>query len=195
MNGVNDVIQFGNKITVLANSTWPAIKGKNLLSAKWEEETSLESTADHDKKLLALFDSNTEPERNDGDVDKAFAEADEVLTRVYESPFLPHSCLEPMNFYADVTADKVHLVGPIQTPQWTAGYIAKMLDRPEEDIHLEMTRMGGGFGRRLYGDFAVEATEISATIGKPMRVVLSGQRSDQMPRFVSASVGNTAPVS
>ncbi len=62
--------------------------------------------------------------------------------------------MEPMNFYANVTSDKVHLVGPIQTPAWTASKISKLLDRKPEEIHLEMTRMGGGFGRRLYGDFA-----------------------------------------
>ena len=113
-----------------------------------------------------------------GDVKKAFAEADEILERTYESPFLPHNCLEPMNFYADVTDEKVHLVGPIQTPAWKAGLVAKMLGREEKDIHLEMTRMGGGFGRRLFGDFVIEAAEVSDAIRKPVKVVFT--REDDM---------------
>jgi len=72
----------------------------------------------------------------------------------------------------------MHLVGPIQTPAGTAGLIAEMLGRDAEEIHLEMTRMGGGFGRRLYGDFAVEAALISDAIRKPVKVVYS--REDDM---------------
>ena len=63
-----------------------------------------------------------------------------VLERTYESPFLPHNCMEPMNFFAHVTAEKIHLVGPIQTPEGTAKGIAAKLERPFEDVHLEMTR-------------------------------------------------------
>jgi isoquinoline 1-oxidoreductase beta subunit len=86
--------------------------------------------------------------------------------------------MEPMNFYANVTQTKVHLVGPIQTPAWTVGKIAKLLDRDPKEIHLEMTRMGGGFGRRLYGDFVEEAAEISSLVKKPIKVVFS--REDDM---------------
>ncbi|MBT8264787.1 MAG: molybdopterin-dependent oxidoreductase, partial [Muriicola sp.] len=111
-------------------------------------------------------------------VKKAFANADEVLERTYESPFLPHNCMEPMNFFANVTDEKVHLVGPIQTPEGTAKHIAGLLERDFEDVHLEMTRMGGGFGRRLYGDFAIEAAEISNMAKKPVKVIFS--REDDM---------------
>ena len=86
--------------------------------------------------------------RSDGDVKKAFAEADEVIERTYEAPFLPHNCMEPMNFYANVTPEKVHLVGPVQTPEEAAKVVASMLGRDLKEVHLEMTRMGGGFGRR-----------------------------------------------
>lgn len=113
-----------------------------------------------------------------GNINKAFKNADKVIERTYHSPFLPHNCLEPMNFYANVTADKVHLVGPIQTPQWTVNRVAQLLDRKVETIHCEMTRMGGGFGRRLYGDFALEAAEISNIAKQPIKVVFS--REDDM---------------
>ena len=83
-----------------------------------------------------------------------------------------------MNFFADVTDEKIHLVGPIQTPEDSANTVAELLGRDVKDIHLEMTRMGGGFGRRLYADFVYEAAEISDTIKKPVKMVSS--REDDM---------------
>ncbi|MGJ8659921.1 MAG: molybdopterin cofactor-binding domain-containing protein [Cellulophaga fucicola] len=178
-SNVIDVIEFDNKIAVLAKDTWSAFKAKKTIKAEWKTDTELESTEDHDKILKELLqDKEAKVLREDGNVDKAFAEADKILERTYEAPFLPHNCMEPMNFYANVTADKIHLVGPIQTPQRTAAVIASNLGRKAEEVHLEMTRMGGGFGRRLYGDFAIEAATISNLAKKPIKVVYS--REDDM---------------
>ena len=179
MDGVKEVIKFGDKVAVLADTTWRAMKAKEALTAQWSDGSPMESTAIHDMKLLALLDGKEfNTLRADGDVKKAFKTADKVLERTYESPFLPHNCMEPMNFYANITDDKIHLVGPIQTPEGTANRIAEMLGRDVTDIELEMTRMGGGFGRRLYGDFAMEAAEISNLAKKPIQVVFS--REDDM---------------
>jgi len=179
VEGVSDVIKFGDKIAVLANSTWAAMKGKEALKADWKTDKKAESTAQHDTKMKALLDQRAKkPKRKDGNIKAAFAAADEVIERVYEAPFLPHNCLEPMNFYADVTDEKVDLLGPIQTPKWTEDKIAKLLNREKEDIHIQMTRMGGGFGRRLYGDFAEEAAEISSLINKPVQLIFT--REDDM---------------
>ena len=178
VNGVSEVIKFGDKIAVLATSTWSAMKGKKALSANYKDDQP-ESTENHDKILNGILDGKKfDTRREDGDINQAFATADKVIERTYHSPFLPHNCLEPMNFYADVTADKVHLVGPIQTPQWTVNRVAQLLKREPETIHCEMTRMGGGFGRRLYGDFALEAAEISSLAKKPIKVVFT--REDDM---------------
>ena len=179
INGVLDVIKFGDKIAVLGTNTWAAMKGKKALICKWKSNTKLESTEDHNKELLKILNGNKfKVNREDGNIEKAFLSSDKNIERTYESPFLPHNCMEPMNFYANVTSDKVHLVGPIQTPAWTASKISKLLDRKPEEIHLEMTRMGGGFGRRLYGDFAEEAAQISNLANKPVKVVFS--REDDM---------------
>ncbi|QMU63302.1 MAG: molybdopterin-dependent oxidoreductase [Flavobacteriaceae bacterium] len=179
VNGVFDVVRFGNKIAVLASNTWAAMKGKKALTAHWATDTKLESTEDHHTLLNGILDGKKfDTRRNDGNIRQAFAKADKVIERTYDSPFLPHNCMEPMNFYANVTPEKIHLVGPIQTPAWTANKVSKLLNRKPEEIHLEMTRMGGGFGRRLYGDFALEAAEISSLVKKPVKVVFS--REDDM---------------
>lgn len=167
-------ISDSDKVVVIAETTWQAMKAKDAVEAEWEDGTSVESTEEHDKILTGLLDGNKfKTERSDGNIKRAFAQADQILERTYESPFLPHNCMEPMNFFANVTDEKVHLVGPIQTPEWKAGMVAQMLDVPPESIHLEMTRMGGGFGRRLFGDFVMEAVEISDAIRKPVKMVCS----------------------
>ncbi|MBT4414547.1 MAG: xanthine dehydrogenase family protein molybdopterin-binding subunit [Polaribacter sp.] len=200
INGVLDVITIGekvrkyiqmgkknwtfklsetDKVVVIAENTWAAIKGKKALSAIWLDDTKLESTEDHDNILTKILDTKkSNIRREDGNVEKAFSTADKVVEKTYHSPFLPHNCMEPMNFYADVTADKIHLVGPVQTPEYAAAVVADMLGYDANNVHLEMTRMGGGFGRRLYGDFVYEAAEISAVIKKPVKLIST--REDDM---------------
>lgn len=201
VKGVSDVFRFkvwirddveAEKIAVIANSTWAAIKGKNALKGEWVEESKGENSDYHDAEMNKLLSQlSKEPRRADGDIEKAFAEADEVLERVYEAPYLPHNCMEPMNFFAHVTDEKADLVGPIQTPSWTRSRVAAMLgftnDKMKSDerqaaekekVTIDMTRMGGGFGRRLYGDFALEAAAISKQIKKPVKVVFT--REDDM---------------
>ncbi len=179
VNGVNDVIQFGDKVAVLASSTWAAMKGQKALTAEWEQDGRSEDTTYHNEEMLRLLDTPAEePMREDGNVKKAIAEADQIIERTYQAPFLPHNCLEPMNFYANVTDEKVELIGPIQTPEWTRQRVADLLEREQSEVTIDMTRMGGGFGRRLYGDFALEAAEISSLSKSPVHVVFS--REDDM---------------
>jgi len=168
-----------DKVVVIATNTWAAFKGKKALLAVWVTDTKLESTEDHDKILTDILDRKKQNvRREDGDVQKAFLIADKIIEKTYHSPFLPHNCMEPMNFYANVTSEKVYLVGPVQTPEYAASVVADMLGCDLDKVSLEMTRMGGGFGRRLYGDFVYEAAEISKAIKKPVKLVSS--REDDM---------------
>ena len=179
INGVQKTIRFGDKVAVLASNTWAAIKGAKAIKATWSEKSTAEDTALHSATLREhLEKKSAKPRRVDGDVDKAFAQADQVVERIYEAPFLPHACMEPMNFYADVTDAKVLLEGPIQTPAWTEQRVAGLLERDVADIEIKMTRMGGGFGRRLYGDFTLEAAEISSLAKQPIQLVFT--REDDM---------------
>lgn len=168
-----------DKVVVIATNTWAAFKGKKALSAVWVTDTKLESSEDHEKILTTVLNGKKQKvRREDGDVQKAFLMADRIIEKTYHSPFLPHNCMEPMNFYANVTPEKIHLVGPVQTPKHTASIVADMLGYDLDKVSLEMTRMGGGFGRRLYGDFVYEAAEISNAIKKPVKLVSS--REDDM---------------
>jgi len=178
--GVIDVFRFAeNKIAVLADNTWTAFKAKEKIKANWKQNEAGESTEEHDKKLFTLLDEkSSEPRRNDGNIDDAFRNADKIVDKIYEAPFLPHNCLEPMNFFAKIENGKLIGKGPIQTPASAKRRIADITSLEKDNIEIMMTRMGGGFGRRLYGDFSDEAAEIAQKSGKSVKLMFS--REDDM---------------
>lgn len=181
MPGIIDVVVFKNYIAVVGKSTWEIMKARKVLKAEYEKdgENKIESTTDHDKLFVDLLKSDKPTvRRKDGDVDAAFKSAAKVITSEYQCPFIPHNPMEPMNFFANVTADKVELIGPTQVPASSRGAVAKLLNIPEDKITVEMTRLGGGFGRRLKVDYVLEAAELSSIIKKPVKVIWS--REDDM---------------
>ncbi|NHF59034.1 xanthine dehydrogenase family protein molybdopterin-binding subunit [Flavobacteriaceae bacterium TP-CH-4] len=166
-------------VAVVGESTWQCMQAKKALKVEWETTSKLESSADHEEALTRLLNSKPkEAARRDGDVPKAFKNAAKVIERTYSAPFLAHNTMEPMNFYAHVTAEEAKLKGPIQTPEFLEKTLASRLEMPLEKIDIMMTRMGGGFGRRLYGHFGVEAAVISKKMQAPIKLVYT--REDDM---------------
>ncbi len=170
---------FNDLAAIVGNTTWQVMKAKKALKVSWEQESTPESTSDHMKGMYDLLgEKQKEPARKDGDPKKAFKNAVKVIERIYSAPFLAHNTLEPMNFFADVKEDQAELVGPIQTPESMSKTASAVLGLPEEKISIMMTRMGGGFGRRLYGHFGIEAAVISKKVNVPVKLVYS--REDDM---------------
>jgi len=172
MPGIIDVVSFKNNVAVVGKSTWQVLKARKMLKIEYEKEFALESTEDHDKLFLNLMDNGKATvRRKDGDVDAAFKNAAKVIKGEYQCPFISHSPMEPMNFFAHVRPDGVELVGPTQTPGRARTEVSKLLNIPEDKITLQLTRLGGGFGRRLYNDFTVEAAELSSIIKAPVKLI------------------------
>jgi isoquinoline 1-oxidoreductase beta subunit len=170
--GIIDVVTFKNNVAVVGKSTWQILKARKALKIDYEPEGTLESTADHDKLFKDLMvNGQATVRRKDGDVDAAFKSAAKVITREYQCPFLSHSPMEPMNFFAHVRQDGVELIGPTQTPDRARMEVAKMLNMFPDNVTVQMTRLGGGFGRRLQADYALEAAELSSLIKAPVKVV------------------------
>jgi isoquinoline 1-oxidoreductase beta subunit len=173
------VVSFKNNVAVVGKSTWQILKAKKLLKIEYEKAGNIESTADHDKIFLDLLNgSNAQMRRKEGDVETAFKNAAKVVKSDYQCPFLPHNPMEPMNFFAHVRPDGVELVGPTQTPGSARSGVAKLLGIPEDKITVEITRLGGGFGRRLMTDYVLEAAELSSLIKAPVKVIWT--REDDM---------------
>jgi isoquinoline 1-oxidoreductase beta subunit len=166
-------------VAIVGESTWQCMQAKKALKVEWEAASKLENTAYHEESLNKLLNqSPKEAARKDGDVAAAFRKAAKVVESTYSAPFLAHNTMEPMNFFAHVTPEKAELLGPIQTPEFLENTLASVLEMPKEKIDIMMTRMGGGFGRRLYGTFAVEAAMISKKMQAPIKLVYT--REDDM---------------
>lgn len=181
MSGIQHVVQYDDIVAVAGNSTWEVMKARKALQIEYEVDTKLENSADHNEKMTAALGIPTdEPKRKDGDTDSVFKNAAKVVERTFEAPYLAHNTLSPMNYFAHVTEEGVVTEGPIQTPAWTASRIAKKLEVDEEKVSIMMTRMGGGFGRRLYGDFALDACMISKLTGTPIKLIYT--REDDMTK-------------
>ena len=195
--GAFDNDAFNDVAVVVGNSTWEVMKAKEALKAEWElapakkEELNffgrtttvetpagLESSADHRMVFEKMAKKKGKVVRKDGNPDAMFSKAAKIIERTYTCPFLAHNTMEPMNFYADVTDERANLVGPIQTPEIMEGSVSKRLGMDKEKIDIQMTRMGGGFGRRLYGHFMTEAAVISKEMGQPVKLIYS--REDDM---------------
>jgi isoquinoline 1-oxidoreductase subunit beta len=179
MDGISEVISFKNNVAIVGKSFWEVKKARDLVKVEYEKDAALESTSDHNRIFSDLMvNGKADVKRKDGDTEGVFKTAAKVVEAEYQCPFLSHAPMEPMNFFADVKDGKAELVGPTQLPQATRDQVAKLLNIPAEKITVEMTRMGGGFGRRLRPDFALEAAEISSLVKAPIKLIWT--REDDM---------------
>jgi isoquinoline 1-oxidoreductase beta subunit len=161
-------------VAVVADSTWAAFRGRDALNVTWDEgEGARESTESLDEQFRMLAARPGKILRDTGDVDRAFAGATTRVDAVYAAPFLAHATLEPQNCVAHVHDGRCDVVGPLQMPTSGAGIIAEVLGIPRDAISIRVTRLGGGFGRRLMSDYAVEAAYVSRAAGAPVQVVWS----------------------
>ncbi|MDV7140139.1 molybdopterin cofactor-binding domain-containing protein [Maribacter sp. TH_r10] len=177
--GMFDEKGFLQLIAIVGESTWPLMQAKKAIKANWETVGALEDSETHTKRLEKALESGKASEiRKDGNPDAAFKKAAKVIERTYSAPFIAHNTMEPMNFFAHVTENSAELIGPTQTPEAMEKSVSKLLDMPIENITVNMTRIGGGFGRRLYVNFGVEAAAISKKIGAPVKLIYT--REDDM---------------
>jgi len=179
MPGIIDVVSFKNKVAIVGQSTWQVMQARATVSCKYDGQ-NLESESTHKKWFdEGMVTENAQVNRKDGDFKAAIAKAAKVVEATYECPFISHSPMEPMNFFADVRSDgSVLLAGPTQVPQSAQKAVATLLNRDEKKIEVELSKMGGGFGRRLNNDYALEAAELSSLIKKPVKVMWT--REDDM---------------
>ena len=192
-----DTRTFNEVAVIVGNSTWEVMNAKKVLKIecepidsvteprdrfgrKYEETTpsGLENTTDHNAQMEAMAAKPGTIRRKDGDPEAAFKKAVKIVESTFTAPFLAHNCMEPMNFFAHVTDDKAELIGPLQKPELTEQALAARLGIPVENIDIQMTRLGGGYGRRSYAHWLIEAALVSQKMKAPIKLVYT--REDDM---------------
>ncbi len=168
-------------VAVIADSTWAAIRGRDALKMRWDEGPFRgETTSGFDDDCQTALDDAGAGlvVRNDGNLEAALDDAATVVTRRYRLPYVHHATMEPQNCYADVRDDGCTVIGPMQMPSAASRLIAGLTGFDRMAIDIRMTRLGGGFGRRLTSDYAAEAVLVSKAAGVPVKVTWT--REDDM---------------
>ena len=182
VEGTDNMAGLNAGVAIVGDNWWLVNQAReNVLEVAWDEgDTASESSADYDAQAQALYGSApTMPIRDDGDVDGALAAAVHTVTADYQYPFIAHTPLEPQNCTALFQEGHLELWAPTQTPESGRRLAAETLGIAETDITLHLTRMGGGFGRRLYNDYLVEAAWIARELeGTPVKLLWT--REDDM---------------
>ncbi len=179
--GVTDIIEipkinkpFGTLggIAVIADTTWAAFKGKEALTVEWDYGSNKDYTSEsYDKIILANVHKKGKEIRNDGNVNKAFKNAEHVIESTFQLPHLVHAPMEVPNATAWVHEGKCDVWAPVQAPQSARKEVADFLETELENVTINVTFLGGGFGRKSKPDFVVEAVSLSKSINAPVQVV------------------------
>jgi len=175
-------------VAVLADSTYAAFQGKKKLKVEWTKSEHAVWTSDtYRKELEATAKKPGKVVRENGNVDEAFAKGGKVVESQYYAPMLAHAAMEPPAATAVYRDGKVTAWAPTQNPQGAQDAIAAAVGIKKEDVTVNVTLLGGGFGRKSFPDFIVEAAVLSKQAGKPVKVVWSREDDIQFDTFHSVA--------
>ena len=163
----------------VADDMWSALKGRDALKVEWTRGPfASESSAALDAQCAELLGKAGQIVRNDGDFDAAARNAARVVKARYRIPFVSHSPLEAPCAFVHVQPDRARVVAALQQPGGASRAVHAVTGIPRAAISVEMTRAGGGFGRRLTNDFVAEAALVSKLTGWPVK--LAWTRTDDL---------------
>lgn len=159
-------------VAVVATSTWAAFQGRKALRVRWTRGPhQTESTGSFWAQCSKLLEGDGQIIRNDGDFDGALKGAEKVISARYQQPFVNHAPMEPQNCFAHVSENGAHIIAPTQMPAGASRAVAAVTGLERDTIRIDMTRIGGGFGRRLTNDYVAEAAIVSQRTGWPIQLV------------------------
>jgi isoquinoline 1-oxidoreductase beta subunit len=175
-------------LAVIAGSTWAALKARDLLVIEWDDGAN----ADYDSAAYktALLEAVRRPgtaRRNEGDADAALAAAVQTVAAEYYAPHLAHAPMEPPAAVASVTADFCEIWAPVQDPQSLIPMAEAVTGLKPAQIRVNVTLLGGAFGRKSKCDFAEEAVFLSKQLGAPVLVQWSREDDIRHDYFHSVS--------
>lgn len=176
--------QFESSVAVIANSTWAAIKGRKLLEVVWDYGSNGDKDLEYQRTLIR--NASAEELTSGvviGNTEYGMNEAAQTLEVAYEVPFLSHALMEPLNAIAHVSNERCDVWAGTQSPQYTAVYLAQVLNISLDKIVVHTHQSGGGFGRRFFSDFVAEAAILSQQLGLPVKAMWTREDEIQHGRY------------
>ncbi|HEX7902783.1 MAG TPA: xanthine dehydrogenase family protein molybdopterin-binding subunit [Chitinophagaceae bacterium] len=172
-------------VAVIAENYWAAFQGRKALMIKWDYQGNDKfNSKDYEQQLRDLAKSEGVVDHNQGDFDKAYAEAASKLEAFYETPMVSHSPIEPMNCVASWhDENRLEIWASTQVPGSIRNEFPKAYNIPEENFKLNVLFSGGGFGRRLSRDFIHEAVQLTKKVGKPVKLIWTREDDTQQGPF------------
>ena len=188
VRGVRNVIKTSRGIAVVADNTWAAMKGRAALAVEWDQPPAdaFDSEA-HWKRLEAASRKRGFITRKEEPPPGTAAVA-RTIDATYHYPFYAHAPVETMNCVADVRENRCTIWVPTQVPNRLQKQVADLLDMAPDKVDVNVTLIGGGFGRRLGVDYALEAAEISRAAKAPVQLLWSRPDDMKHGHFQAASV-------
>ena len=178
VDGTDNLAGLMPGVAIVAENWWEAQSARRKLRVEWDKPHA-DSSADYDRQADMLREGSGETMRHDGDVEAAMQSATQVIEASYYYPFVSHANMEPQTCTALYRDDgSLELWAPSQNPRGGRQLIASTLGIAESNIHVNLERIGGGFGRRLRHDFMVEVAWIAREVGRPVQ--LQWTREDDM---------------
>ncbi|PCK09834.1 MAG: hypothetical protein COA42_01915 [Alteromonadaceae bacterium] len=193
LNGPEKIQVIAAGVAVVADTLWAAMKGKRALKTQWKTGEGFKNQ-DSEAQIKSFYQTIADDKapaqlsKNDGDVDKGLAEADFVLEQYYEKPLLAHACMEPFNCSVELKKDSATVITGNQFPHQIATIVEEVSGIDALKVSIHALRMGGGFGRKVEGDYVREAVVLAHKIKKPIKVTWNRENEIERDMFGSACV-------
>ena len=181
IKGVEQVIEipqiekpFGalGGVAVIATNTWAAFKGKEALEITWDYgENAVYNSDKYTEQITENVLKQGKVAKDKGSVKSAFKKANKIIESTFQLPHLVHAPMEVPNAVAWVQGDMCEVWAPTQAPQSTRKEVTDFLQTSEDKVTINVTFLGGGFGRKSKPDYIVEAVIVSKAINAPVQVV------------------------
>src|SRR5262249_17445822 len=173
-------------VAVVADNSWAAIQGKKKLKIEWSDSPHKVYSSDaYRKELQETSRKPGKVVREMGNVDAEFAKGGKIIEAEYYAPLLAHASMEPPAALAHVHEGKAEVWAATQRPKGMREAVAAATGLKKEDVKVNVTLLGGAFGRKSFPDFAVEAAVLSKKTGKPVKVVWSREDDIKFDAFHS----------
>ena len=173
MLGVVEVVQISNGVAAVAESFWQAKKAAAAIEIEWDlPKLSKINSAQIEADYQSAMDNDSgDLEIEQGNLVAGFEGSDTIVEQQYWAPYLAHATMEPMNALVHIQGDRADVWTGTQAPQLAQGLVARYANLKKRNVKVHNSYLGGGFGRRAFSSYVIEATELAVATGKPIKLV------------------------